>query len=65
MVIRISCWGFWEFVILNTLEKERGQWERRGMCDMCLSFKTERGNEEEGERLKLKKKGKEEESGYY
>jgi len=35
------------------------------MCDMCLSFKTERGNEEEGERLKLKKKGKEEESGYY
>jgi hypothetical protein len=31
---------------------------------MCLSFKTERGNEEEGERLKLKKKGKEE-SGYY
>lgn len=30
-----------------------------------LSFKTGRGNEEEGERLKIKKKGKEEESGYY
>lgn len=29
-----------------------------------LSFKTGRGNEEEGERLKIKK-GKEEESGYY
>lgn len=32
---------------------------------MCLSFETERGNEEEGERLKIKKKGKEEESGHY